>query len=46
MFNLPPGLFNLRILVNKQPLLTRGETTWSGLLQTMQPPWAFLRADL
>lgn len=28
MFNLPPGLFNLRILVNKQPLLTRWETTW------------------
>lgn len=28
MFNLPPGLFNLRILVNKQPLLTRWETSW------------------
>lgn len=45
VFNLPPGLFNLRIPVNKQPLLTRWETTWGGLLQTKRSPLAFLRAN-
>lgn len=40
-----PRLFNLRILVNKQPLLTSQETTWGGLLQTMRAPLPFLRAN-